>query len=102
MSESNFITLSEAQSLTFAYQHSADFSEQPKALRFTKDDLGTLLNQEGAVEISFYPGLTASGKLTLVAVAVDEENQDMVNAFILNRCLPCPPKCTENSPLIDE
>ncbi|HRY98555.1 MAG TPA: hypothetical protein P5550_05795 [Bacteroidales bacterium] len=102
MPESNFISLSEAQALTFAYQAESGFTSQPRALRFSKQDIQTLLGQEDAVALCLYLGLTSTGKLTLVAVTVDEDNQDMVDSYILDRCYSCPPDCSQDSPLIDQ
>ena len=100
MTESNFISLNEAETLTYAYQDSTLSEGQTIAVKFTKSDLETLLGQNGAEGARFYFSLDDEDKLTLVIVAVDGDGNDMTDGYLLDRGYKCPPDCPSGSPLV--
>lgn len=96
----SFISLSEAQDLTFAYQDSEMAQGQTIALSVDNDMLQQVLDQEGVVGTRFYLSLTDEGKLTLVVVGVNENNEDMTDGLLLDDLDKCPPHCPTSSPLM--
>ncbi len=96
--EDHHISLEEAIKLISNFRNSQkDFSI--KAHYFGKEALEKLLGQEGCVGIRIYYAQNEDGKPELVIVGVNEEGQDLENGTILNRGLPCPPWCLEESKL---
>ncbi len=73
-----------------------------KACSIAKDALQALMDQDGCVSVRFYFGveLKLVPNLTLVAVGVDSNGNDITEGIILDRFKGCPPDYPENSPLI--
>ncbi|HET9514631.1 MAG TPA: hypothetical protein VFO95_11945, partial [Gemmatimonadales bacterium] len=58
------------------------------------------LNQPGARGIRFYYGEESEGESTrLVAVAVDENGNDIVSGELADFGIPCPPFCSGENEL---
>ena len=66
---------------------------------FGKDILNQLLAQGGAMGIRFYFAIDGSGTQTLVAVAADAAENDMVNGIVADVSTPCPPFCSTSNVL---
>lgn len=61
---------------------------------FMKDQILTLLQQEGAAFLRFYYGRNAAGGRELVLVAADADGND-ITAITLDGHYPCPPLCPD-------
>jgi hypothetical protein len=61
---------------------------------FMKDQVLTLLQQEGAKFLRFYYGRNAAGGSELILVAADEDGND-ITALTLDGHYPCPPFCPD-------
>jgi len=61
---------------------------------FVKDQILTLLQQEGAKFLRFYYGRNDKGGRELVLVAADADGKD-ITAMTLDGHYPCPPFCPE-------
>jgi hypothetical protein len=96
----HIITLSEAETMTHAYQQDAQFQGLTVACRIDNEAYQEVMSQSGCVSIRTYFALNAQGDLTIVAVGVDENGDDMTNGVLLNRAYDCPSECAPNSPLL--
>ncbi len=96
----NEITLTEAVLLTHAYQSDPNFSNQPVALKSENSTFQELMNQPGCVQIRIYLAKDNQNKLTLVMVGVDQDGNDMTSGKIMDRFVPCPHNCSNDSPLM--
>ena len=93
------IALPEAAEL--ARQHRKDHPGEPKAHFFFRDAFDALLAQPGVSGIRIYRGKGKGGTHHLVMVAVDGDGGDMTaGGEVMEYCLPCPPICNANSPLL--
>lgn len=90
-----FITPEQATAFTHAFQNA-----HPTALKAFfagSSKINTILEQEGCMGIRIYNGLDDSGANNLVLVGVDKTGQDMTTGPILERLIPCPTDCDEDS-----
>jgi hypothetical protein len=55
--------------------------------------LQQVLDQEGVVGIRYYYGQEKDGRPVLVIVGVDQYGNDLIDGFLLERGVPCPPFC---------
>ncbi len=97
---SNEITLAEAITMTHAYQNDPLFAGQTIAAKINNASYLEIINQPGCVEVRTYFAQGAAGALTLVAVGVDGNGNDMTSGKIMNRFSRCPTICPQNSPLM--
>ena len=72
-----------------------------KACLLPNDAIQPVLDQPGCVSVRFYFGVKLEGtpQLTIVAVGVDANGNDMTTGIILDRSDECPPKCSAANPL---
>jgi hypothetical protein len=96
----HIITLSEAETMTHAYQQASQFQGLTVACRIDNKAYQEVMTQPGCVGIRTYFALNAQGDLTIVAVGVDESGNDITNGVLLNRAYDCPSECAPNSPLL--
>lgn len=92
--EGEYITLTEAETLTAAWRNGSN--GDIKGGFFGKDKLQYLLDESGSAGIRMYFGETTSGEKTLVLVAADADKNDIITAEgakILDRMVLCPPDC---------
>lgn len=93
------ISLDEAINFTHSYQN-----ENPDAIKaFLVDvnQLNLITQQDGCVQIRIYKGYDTTTKTNnLVLVGVNEQGDDMTDGVILERLLPCPPRCSSVKVLI--
>ena len=61
---------------------------------FMKDQVLTLLQQDGARFLRFYYGRNAAGGSELILVAADADGND-ITALTLDGHYPCPPFCPD-------
>lgn len=90
------IALSEAKTITENYQSANPASH--KCHMVDIDMIKLIIDQEGCTGIRFYKGID-KGIETLVLVGVDGDRRDMTEGVIVDRSLPCPSHCDENSDL---
>jgi len=66
---------------------------------FGRNIFEQILAQPKCVGIRYYYAKTDSGASTLVLVGVDSTGTDMVQGVLGESVIPCPPWCTNSSPL---
>jgi len=95
------ISVENAEAWTASWQ--CEYPDLPKAFRFDKDELNTLMDEEGVEYVRFYFSQKPSGDKTLVAVGVTDEDKDIVEvegqSMVYDFSKPCPPTCDTNSKL---
>lgn len=86
------ITIEEAAELTRTYRK--QFPERQIAEFFPEDVFKAILKQKGCEGIRIYYGMDPKdGKLHLVLVGTEANNNDMVEGIIAERALCCPTYC---------
>ncbi len=90
--EDHDITLMDASALTRNYRYRAG-KNAIKGGFFGEAALHQLLDQEGVVGIRYYYAQENDGRPVLVLVGVDVNGNDLVDGFLLERSVPCPPFC---------
>ena len=101
----NEVPLSQAVEETGLWQAEGMQGQPPKkiAWRFDRGDFDHLLDEPGAAYIRIYPAMNDEREVTLTAVAVDAEGNDMIgteeNSGVYDFTCPCPNTCDVNSPL---
>jgi hypothetical protein len=96
----HIITLSEAETMTHAYQQASQFQGLTVACRIDASAYQEVLAQTGCVGVRTYFALNAKSELTIVVVGVDANGEDMTDGVLLNRAYDCPSACAPNSPLL--
>lgn len=92
------ISLTDAAALTRRYREESPQGSE-KAGAFHADQVRELLAQKGCVALRIYYGRQADKKPTLVLVGVDSNDQEISGGVLLEFIFPCPPFCTDASPL---
>ncbi|HEU4569925.1 MAG TPA: hypothetical protein VFS07_05080 [Gemmatimonadales bacterium] len=92
------IPLERAAELT--RHHRAAKSGEPHAEFFHRAAFERLLAQPGCAGIRVYRGRDAKGGHHLVLVGVDGNGDDMTADGCMEEAFPCPPYCSEGSPLL--
>jgi len=90
--EDHDIMLGDAAALTRNFRERAG-KDAIKGGFFGQAALQQLLDQEGVVGIRYYYGQENDGRPVLVLVGVDATGNDLIEGFILERSVPCPPYC---------
>lgn len=94
--EGTFISLSDGAELTGKFRDT--YPSQRKAIFFGKDKLQTLIDQTDAMGIRIYFGMDTDGKMELVLVAADGNENDILER-ILDCGLSCPTHCSSSNDL---
>lgn len=63
-----------------------------------RDNVEALLNQEGAMGIRIYYGISDDGEMKPIFVAASSDENDMLDLAI-DFTLPCPNRCSSANPL---
>ena len=92
------IPLADAAALTRRYREQSPKGAM-KAGAFHADQVRELLAQEGCVALRIYFGKQADGANGLVLVGLDANDNEMTGGILLDIIYPCPPFCTDGSPL---
>jgi len=98
--EGEFISLSDAATLTAAHR-----SSNPNALQghfLGKAKILDLLNQSGCKGLRIYHGESSTGVREIVMVGVDSNEDDILdstNPLVLDTSTPCPPTCGSSNAL---
>lgn len=92
------IPLAEAAAMTKRYRDGVAKGAE-LALMFPREVLESLLKQPKARGIRFYYARAGDGKQQAVAVAVDENGNDLYDGDLIDRGFPCPPFCGVTNPL---
>ena len=96
----HIISLTQAETMTHAYQNDSRFANLTMACRIDKAAYQEVMDQSGCVDVRTYFALNADEELTIVVVGVDENGNDMTSGILLNRAFDCPLDCSTNSPLM--
>ena len=96
--EGAVIQLTEASAMTSSYRQTIP-SAGIKGHFFGKNIIKTILSQTGVVGIRMYYGIDAAGVKQLVLVGTDAEENDLYNAIVADRSVPCPSRCGTANPL---
>lgn len=97
------ITLAEAKAHTRRHRETLGRGKHAEADHggaFHADQVMAILKQPGCVALRIYHGRNEKGHRSLVLVGVNGENQDMADGIICEICVPCPPNCPPDSPLV--
>jgi hypothetical protein len=92
------ISLATAVELTRRFRESAP-PDAVKAGAFHADQVRALLAQPGVVALRVYYGLDEKGNSSLVLVGLDANDNELTGGTLLDVIFPCPPFCTDASPL---
>ena len=92
------ISLATAVELTRRYREGAA-PDAIKAGAFHADQVRALLAQPGCVALRIYYGKNSDGSDALVLVGLDANDNELTAGTLLDVILPCPPFCTDASPL---
>ncbi len=96
--EGSVVTLAEASGWTANYRRTV--REGEIIAQFVgREKLLEILDQEGCMGIRLYYGIGDDGKKNIVAVGAAADENDMTEGVILERFLPCPPRCSGRNPL---
>jgi hypothetical protein len=96
--EGSVVNLTEASGWTGNYRKTIP-AEEIIGQFVGKNQLMKILNQKGCVGIRFYYGIGDDGKKNLIAVGAGSDENDMTSGVILERFLPCPPRCSSRNAL---
>ena len=96
--EDHTIALDDAADLTRNYRKSAG-KGAIKGGFFGRAALEQVLSQEGVVGIRYYYAQENNGRPVLILVGVDANGKDIVDGFMAERAMPCPPFCSPFNPL---
>jgi len=70
-----------------------------KAGAFHADQVRELLAQPGCVALRIYYGKSGKGENAIVLVGLDANDKELTGGTLLDTIFPCPPFCTDDSPL---
>ena len=90
--EDHEISVMDASALTRNYREKAG-KNAIKGGFFGGAAVQQLLEQEGVVGLRYYYAQERDGRPVLVIVGVDQYGNDLVDGFLLERGIPCPPFC---------
>ena len=99
MSNPHEISVQEAQTMLDAFKNNSCFSNQPRGIYFDKETILELLNQPNVVGIDYYYGLNAANKLSLIMIALDNQNNEIA-AKIMDYGMTIPPHKPQSSPFL--
>jgi hypothetical protein len=97
-SEGAFITLEEGAAMTANYRNTIQQGEVIGQF-IGRDLIQDILAQTDCVGIRFYFAIGDDNSKTLVAVGVDENENDLTEGLIADRFKSCPIKCSKINPL---
>ena len=90
--EDHDISMAEASRLTRNYRDRAG-KNAIKGGFFGQASMQQLLEQEGVVGVRYYYAQENDGRPVMILVGVDVNGNDLVDGFLLERSIPCPPFC---------
>ena len=96
--EDHTISVDDASELTRNYRMQAG-KGAIKGGFFGRAALEQVLSQEGVVGIRYYYAQENNERPVLILVGVDAFGKDMIDGFVCERALPCPPLCSPWNPL---
>ncbi|WP_300567835.1 hypothetical protein [Flavobacterium sp.] len=86
------ITLVEAQG--YVAEFAKQFPDEVKSFFVGSILIESILAQEDCIGLRAYNGYDdAEGRMNIVFVGVDTDENDMKNGIIVDRCAVCPPVC---------
>lgn len=96
--EGSVVTLAEASVWTANYRRTVPAGEIISQF-VGRNKLMEILNQDDCMGVRIYYGIGDDGKKNIVAVGATADENDMTEGVILERFLPCPPRCSGRNPL---
>ena len=99
MSNPHEISVQAAQTMLDAFKNNTCFANQPRGIYFDKDTILELLNQPNAVGIDYYFGVNSSNKLSLILIALDNQNYEIASK-IMDLANLIPPNMPNLSPFV--
>ena len=96
--EGSVVTLTDASRWTANYRKTVPVGEIT-AQFVGKNQLLKILNQTGCMGIRLYYGIGDDGLKNIVAVGAGADENDMTSGIILEKFLPCPPRCSGRNSL---
>ena len=87
------ISLADAAAMTKRHRDNPQGGGSEKAHMFPREVFETLLKNPKARGIRLYHGKSGNGEGAMIAVAVDDDGNDMLDGDIFDRGFPCPPIC---------
>jgi len=90
------ITLQQGAALTKNFRTS---SETRIAVFYGVNKLQDILSQQGCMGIRFYFARDAQGRIQLVLVGADANENDMISGIIVDSGTGCPEECSSSNPL---
>ena len=95
--ESEKVTLQEAANWTANYRATIKEGEILSHF-YGKNNLTEILEQKDCQGIRIYHGID-DGQKNLILVGADGDENDMINGVLVERGVPCPPRCKEKNVL---
>lgn len=98
---SHHISLEDARAFTRRFRAASKTAPAmgDHASTFKGADVMELLLQQGCWGVRIYRGFDEQGVPCFVLVGVDEKGRDLTSGVLLEKGLPCPPFCDDESPL---
>lgn len=97
-SEGAFITLEEGAAMTASYRSTIQSGDTIGQF-IGVEIINRILAQKNCVGIRFYFAIGDDNSKTLVAVGVDENENDLCNGLIADHFISCPPHCSNSNSL---
>ena len=82
MSNPHEISVQAAQTMLDAFKNNTSFANQPRGVYFDKETILELLNQPNAVGIDYYFGVNSLNKLSLILIALDNQNNEIASKIM--------------------
>ncbi|HBW85311.1 MAG TPA: hypothetical protein DEF82_00755 [Crocinitomicaceae bacterium] len=96
--EGSVVTLAEASCWTANYRRTIPTGEIISQF-VGRNKLMEILNQDECIGVRIYYGVGDDGKKNLILVGAKADENDMEQGVIVERVIPCPPKCPRKNPL---
>jgi hypothetical protein len=96
--EGSVVTLAEASGWTANYRRTIPAGEIISQF-VGKNQLMKILNQKGCMGVRVYYGIGDDGKKNLIFVGATADENDMIDGIIVEKVVPCPPRCPEKNSL---
>ena len=96
--EGTIVSLQEASRWTANYRRTIPLGEVISQF-VGREKLLDILNQDGCMGVRMYYAIDDDGKKNLVLVGAKENEDDMENGIIVDKCFLCPPRCPSRNEL---
>ena|SRR5687767_8748413 len=90
--EGQMVSLTDGAQWTKNYRDSQNY-DGVKSIFYGKNKLNDLLDQQGCVGIRIYKAIDGEGVPVMVLIGTDEDGNDLLDGYVLERGVPCPNNC---------